>query len=148
MIANLKIAHVVHLGLVKLAATKAIVGAGLLVGGAATGLVATEIVAPDYVDAGNALINQAVDAEGARISPLLRPVELPSGASGPIGKPAASIPPHEILEVQSLASTWATEPGAFGGNIPQVLVTGKRMLPWQKLAYDINTRTSLLASRR
>lgn len=148
MIGNLKMAHVAHLGLVKLAATKAFVGAGLLVGGAATGLVATEIVAPDYMDAANALINQAVDAEAGRTSPFLSPVELPSGASGPSGKPAASIHPHETMEVQSLASTSATDPGAFGGNIPQVLITGKRMSPWQKLAYDINTSSLLLASRR
>ena len=148
MIANLKIAHVAHLALVKLAATKAIVGAGLLVGGAATGLVAAEIAAPDYVGAANASINQAVDAEAGRTSPLLRPVELPSSTSSPIDKPAASIPPPEILEVQSLASTWATDPAALCGNIPQVLITGKRMSALQKLTYDINTRASLLASQR
>ena len=114
MIANLKIAHVAHLGIVKLAAAKAFIGEGVLVGSAAFGLVATEVLAPDYGDAANALINQAADAEAGLTSPLLRPTELPHGASVLEGKPATSIPSHEI----TIDRSQATDGSTLAGDIP------------------------------
>ena len=147
MIANLKIAHVAHLGIVKLAAAKALVGAGVLVGGAATGLVATEVLAPDYMDAANALINQAVDAEAGPTSPMIRPVELPRGVSGTEGKPAASITPNEILITHLPSAIMASDNSESADGTPQVQITAKRMSAKQKLAYDIDHHLLVLASQ-
>lgn len=147
MIANLKIAHVAHLGIVKLAAAKAFVGAGVLVGGAATGLVATEVLAPDYMDAANALINQAVDVEAGRTSPMLRPIELPRGVSRTEGNPAASVTPHEILITHSPSAILASDDSKSADGTPQVQITAKRMSGKQKLAYDIDHRLLVLASQ-
>ena len=58
MISSLKIAHVLHLAVLKAAAAKAAIGVGVLVAGAGTGLVATDILGPDYLDSVSALINQ------------------------------------------------------------------------------------------
>ena len=148
MIANLKLALLAHLGIVKLAAAKAFVGAGVLVGSAASGLVATEVLVPEYGDAANALINQAADAEAGLTSPVLRPAELPLGAPALEGRPAASIPSHEIMIDRSQASNLATDGSTLAGDIPQVRLTAKRMSLSQKLAYDIDSRFPLLASRR
>jgi hypothetical protein len=147
MIANLKIAHVAHLAIVKLAAAKALIGAGVVFGGAATGLVATELLAPDYMDAANAFINQAVDAEAGRTSPMLRATVLPTGDHADKGEPAASIPAHEILVERSAALIWSADSSPLSSDIPQVFITAKRMSPAQKLAYDVERRFSLLASR-
>ena len=148
MIANLKIAHVAHLGIVKLAAAKAFIGAGVLVGGAATGLVATEALAPDFIDAANALINQAVDTEAGLTTPMLRRVELPRGASGIEGEPAASILPPETLITRSPAAILASDGSKSASGMPQVIISAKRMSASQRLAYDINSRFPLLASRK
>lgn len=148
MIANLKIAHIAHLGIVKLATAKAFIGAGVLLGGAATGLAATEVLAPDFIDAANALINQAVDSEAGLTAPMLQRVELPNGASGIAGKPAAFILPPETLITRSPAGIVASDGSKSAGGMPQVSISAKRMSASQRLAYDINSRFLLLASQK
>lgn len=84
MIASLKVAKVVHLALLKLATAKSVIGVGVLVGSAATGLVATDILGPDYITGAAVLINQAVDAEGGLPAavPHTRDFEMRSAIDG------------------------------------------------------------------
>ena len=63
MITSLKIANVIHLAALKFAAAKSVVGVGVVMAASATGMIVTEQVEPDYIDAAVVLINQTIDAE-------------------------------------------------------------------------------------
>lgn len=121
MIASLKVAKVAHLALLKLATAKSVIGVGVLVGSAATGLVTTDILGPDYITGAAVLINQAVDAEGA----------LP-----------AAVPRTWNSEKRS-----AIDGDTATAGIPQLVVTAYRMSHTEKLAYDAQSRQQILASR-
>lgn len=123
MFAGVKIANVAHLALLKIAAAKSVVGVGVLVGGAATGLIVTDSLQPDYVNGTMALINLAVDAEAGR------------------AEPASSIGPVS-------AAPRSVDRGAPAPDIPQVVITAKRMTLAQKVAYDAEVRLDVLASTR
>ena len=63
MITSLKIAKLTHLAALKISAAKSVIGIGVLMASTATGIVVTEQVEPDYVDAAVSLISKAVDTE-------------------------------------------------------------------------------------
>ena len=121
MIASLKVAKVAHLALLKLATAKSVIGVGVLVGSAATGLVATDILGPDYITGAAVLINQSVDAESAQPAAVKRTRD--SEKSGTIGG------------------------GTAATGMPQLVITANRMSLADKLAYDAQSSLQILASK-
>lgn len=71
MITSLKVAKVLHLAALKIGTAKSVIGVGALVAATATGIVVTEQVEPDHMDAAVALINQAIDAETGLSTPVV-----------------------------------------------------------------------------
>jgi hypothetical protein len=117
MIASLKVANVAYLALLKLAAAKSLIGVGVLVGGAATGLVATDALGPDYVNGATLLINQSIDAEAG------------------ISTKIVSLGVGEV------------DGGAPAAAIPQLVITAQRMSRAEKLAYDAQRHPQVLATQ-
>ncbi|MBC7499543.1 MAG: hypothetical protein H7315_03455 [Herminiimonas sp.] len=127
MIASLKIGNIAHLAVLKLAAAKSVIGLGVLVGGASTALVTTDILEPDYVMGATALINQMVDMEA--------------------GMPAVALPDERAVSTAP-ASTAVVDGDMAPENIPQIVITAKRMSASEKLAYDAQSLLQNLASLR
>ena len=107
MITSLKIAKVVHLTALKFTAAKSVIGVGALVAAGATGMVVTEQLGPDYIDAAVVLIAHAVAAEaglptevvaGESIDPVLLSSKLmnSSDARGTISTDAGIVKSRKI----------------------------------------------------
>ena len=124
MFASIKFANVAHLAALKIAATKSVVGVGILVGSAATGLVVTESLEPDYLSGAAALIKQAVDTEAG----------IPDNDH--VG--GGHIRNHSDARVDFIPAT--------GSGMAQVIITGHRMNQNEKLAYDREIGDQMLAS--
>lgn len=124
MIASLKIGNIAHLAVLKLAAAKSVISLGVLVGGASTALVTSDILEPDYVTGATALINHVVDTEA--------------------GMPAVLLSDERVV-LTAPASIAAADGDVAPENIPQIVITAKRMSVAEKLAYDAQSLLQNLA---
>ena len=124
MIASLKIGNIAHLAVLKLAAAKSVIGLGVLVGGVSTALVTTDILEPDYVTGATVLINQVLDTEA--------------------GMPAFALSDERVVSTVP-APTAAVDGDVAPENIPQIVITAKRMSAAEKLAYDAQSLLQNLA---
>jgi hypothetical protein len=128
MLSTVKIAQFAHVGAMKLLVAKTVVGAGMIAGTAATGLVAYTGLPPDYLNGVSELINNAVMAETSDAAPVALPDADTSSAPqvrDPDAGASASPSAVSVLRMDAAAS-----------DVPQVVITAHRMTRTEKLAYD------------
>jgi hypothetical protein len=128
MLSTVKIAQFAHVGAMKFLAAKTVIGAGMIAGTAATGLVAYTGLPPDYLNGASELINNAVMAESSGAAPSMRTDADRSGdpqAARP--REGASIAPAAVSVLRMDTAE---------ADVPQVVITARRMTLTEKLAYD------------
>ena len=137
MLTNLKAASIVHMAVLKLAAAKTAIGVGMVVGAATTGILVTDGLKEDYVNAAGSLMSEFGYAEMGESPVSAGPLpEVPLAVSGQGNEPSASA---------SIGGTDFGDASVAASEIPQVVITAKRMSQAEKIAYDLEVREQLLA---
>ncbi|MBC7574848.1 MAG: hypothetical protein H7244_10975 [Herminiimonas sp.] len=143
MLSTVKIAQLAHVGALKIFAAKTAIGAGMIAGTAATGFVAYTGLPPDYLSGASELINRAVMTEasttaGAPPRDEGRPADPQS--PGPVDPATASPLGTSVLRMDQATP-----------DMPQVVITARRMTAPEKLAYDsaqgLVTRLAAISAR-
>ena len=128
MLSTIKIAQLAHAGALKVFAAKTAIGVGMIAGTAATGFVAYTGLPPDYLSGASELINKAVMAEASNtVDPAPPDEHTPADlhAPGPV-EPAATSPlGTSVLKMDQVMP-----------DMPQVVITARRMTAQEKLAYE------------
>ncbi len=128
MLSTVKIAQLAHVGALKVFAAKTAIGAGMIAGTAATGFVAYTGLPPDYLSGASELINRAVMTEASTTADAPardegRPADPQS--LGPVDPSTASPLGTSVLRMDQVTP-----------DMPQAVITARRMTAPEKLAYD------------
>ena len=143
MFTALKGVHVVHMIAAKVITTKALIGAGMVVGTVATGFVAQTGLSSDYISGALELIDRSVEVE-APLAQDIPPAVLETMHAD--GQPPLGVPAPETVTA-SAQSASAPEPGSTGHTdaaqtqqIPRLIVVAPRMTRSQKAEYDAHEK--------